>query len=455
MNLFTSNLIGEIAVWAAVLIGAFLVYRIITNAYKVVPPHQAHVVVTRSKGRKLYSSRPGDKSSYFFFGSLQQRSVIPLENIKIEIEDIPLRDKDMAKFYADVRCFLNVQDPVIASERLGKIQGTEDKEGKFQSIEVDIKDLIQAITRNSSMTMDVFSIMKERKDFSSMVEKEINESIDEWGLKLINLEVIHFDDAPAAGGKPASTVISDLEARQAKVINTETRKQVAEEEKQARLVEAVATQESEEQIAKSEQAYRTQQILRDQEVGKRQQESFMSIAEATREANEMTVKASEAMIVGNAMVDKQKQILEAEAKSSARMEAGRGDAEFTKVTGGASADVTRMQAFAEAEGIDKKAEAQKKYNEAGAMAIEIITTAINASKEIEIAKYAQLGTALQHANVNIVSTGEKEMFGIPMGSESGIALGGMFKALKDSGFDVAGVLSGIGETVKEVMAKKK
>lgn len=441
--------------WAAVLLGAFLVYRIFTSAYKVVPPHQAHVVVTRSKGRKLYSSRPGDKSSYFYFGSLQRRSVIPLENIKIEIADIPLRDKDMAKFLADVRCFLNVQDPIIASERLGRIQGDEDRQGKFESIEVDVKDLIQGITRNSSMTMDVFTIMKERKDFSAMVEEEINNSINEWGLKLINLEVIHFDDAPAVGGLSASTVISDLEARQAKVINTETRKQVAEEEKQAKLVEAVAQQESEEQTAKSEQAYRTQQILRDQEVGKRQQESFMAIAEATRLANEMTVKANEALTIGNANVDKQKAILQAEALASARIEAGRGDADFTKLTGGASADVTRMQALAEAEGIDKKAEAQKKYNEAGAMAIEIITSAINASRDIEIAKYAQLGQALQHANVNIVSTGEKEMFGIPMGSESGIALGGMFKALKDSGFDVGGVLSGIGETVKDVMSKDK
>jgi hypothetical protein len=113
-----------------------------------------------------------------------------------------------------------------------------------------------------------------------------------------------------------------------------------------------------------------------------------------------------------------------------------------------------MQALAEAEGIDKKAEAQKKYNEAGAMAIEIITTAINASKDIEIAKYQQLGQALQKANVNIVSTGEKEMFGIPMGAESGIALGGMFKALKDSGFDVGEILSGVSSTVKEVIRKK-
>jgi flotillin len=440
--------------WAVVLLCAFLVYRIITNAYKVVPPHQAHVVVTRSKGRKLYSSRPGDKSSYFYFGSLQQRSVIPLENIKIEIQDIPLRDRDMAKFLADVRCFLNVQDHITASERLGKIQGEEDKQGKFESIEVDIKDLIQAITRNSSMTMDVFSIMKERKEFSSMVEKEINESIDEWGLKLINLEVIHFDDAPSVGGLPASTVISDLEARQAKVINTETRKQVAEEEKQAQLVEAVTKQESEEQKAKSELLYRTEQIRRDQEVGKRLQESAMAVAEATMHANEQAVKAIEALTIGNATVDKQKAILQAEALSEARKEAGRGDAEFTKVTGEASADVTKMQALAEAEGIDKKAEAQKKYNEAGAMAIEIITTAINASKDIEIAKYQQLGQALQKANVNIVSTGEKEMFGIPMGAESGIALGGMFKALKDSGFDVGEILSGVSSTVKEVIRKK-
>jgi hypothetical protein len=46
------------------------------------------------------------------------------------------------------------------------------------------------------------------------------------------------------------------------------------------------------------------------------------------------------------------------------------------------------------------------------------------------------------------------MFGIPMGAESGIALGGMFKALKDSGFDVGEILSGVSSTVKEVIRKK-
>ena len=56
------------------------------------------------------------------------------------------------------------------------------------------------------------------------------------------------------------------------------------------------------------------------------------------------------------------------------------------------------------------------------MAIEIITSAINASKDIEISKYQQLGQALQKANVSVVSTGEREIFGIPMGAEAGTPL---------------------------------
>lgn len=55
----------------------------------------------------------------------------------------------------------------------------------------------------------------------------------------------------------------------------------------------------------------------------------------------------------------------------------------------------------------------------------------------------------------LVSTGEKEAFGIPMGAEAGMSLGGMFKALKDTGFDVEGILKGVGTTLKDMMEKGK
>lgn len=46
---------------------------------------------------------------------------MPLENIKLVISNIPLRDIDMAKFAGDVRCWLNLENPDLAAEKLGRV----------------------------------------------------------------------------------------------------------------------------------------------------------------------------------------------------------------------------------------------------------------------------------------------------------------------------------------------
>jgi len=148
-------------------------------SYVVVPPQEAHVVVSRGKGRKVYSSREGQKSSYWRVPIIQQRAVLPIENIQIQVEDVPLRDKNMAKFLGDVVAWLNIVDPLLASERLGKL------ERGFESIEADVKNVIQAVTRNMSMYWTLIDIMINRKEFSESVEKAINEELDAWGIKLV------------------------------------------------------------------------------------------------------------------------------------------------------------------------------------------------------------------------------------------------------------------------------
>lgn len=92
-----------------VLVGAASVIWLLSRLYMVVPAHQAHVVVTRGSGRKVYCSRPGYKSSYWSIRLFQRRSIIPLEIVKLTIGNIPLRDKNIAKFKCDVVAWLIIE----------------------------------------------------------------------------------------------------------------------------------------------------------------------------------------------------------------------------------------------------------------------------------------------------------------------------------------------------------
>lgn len=415
--------------------------------YVVVPPHEAHVVVTRGKGRRLYTSREeGKKSSYFFIPLIHKRSVLPLRNKQLYIENIPLRDKDLAKFVCDVTCWINIDDPIKAAERIGSQQRLTD----FTGIEDDIKNLVKAVTRNSSMKMDLVSLMSERLEFSKRIATEIEESIPQWGVGLVDLECIHFqDEAPY-------TVVSDLEKRQAAQINSTTRKQVAERNKEAVVVEANAKKVEETTVAETEEAFKKRQMKRDEEVGKAEQGKNMAIAEAERKANEKTVDAERTLTVGKAKYEADAIIEKAQGDAEATRRKGKAEADVTEMKGTADGKVIKVKMTSEAEGIDARAEAQKKYQESGAMAIEVVGKMFDTYRDIQIARFKNLGEALQQADVRVLSTGEGgQILGIPVTAESGIALGGMMQGMKEAGFDVEGLLKGAVETVGSIVEAGK
>jgi flotillin len=431
-------------IYAIIAIIVVIVVAIFSPRYTVVSAHEAHVVVRR-KGRTVYCSREGYASSYWFIPILQRRSILPLENIKIEIEDISLRDIDMAKFLGDVRVWLSIENPDLAAEKLGKVEAEEEKRG-FPAIEADVKDLIEAVTRNSSMKMDVFEIMKNREKFSANVEEQVAPILKgEWGIKIADLEVIHFVDTEGY------TVIKDLEKRQAKVIEAETRKQVAGQEKDATISEAIATQEKESKKAETEELYRKRQIEKDQAIGEAEQAKKMKISEAEVLANEKAIEAKKTLDVGTAEVEKQAAIVKAEGEAQSKMQKAKGDSEYTKLTGFAEADVSKQKLFAEAEGTEKKAVALKNYTDAG-LSLEVI----KANIEIKKAQFNALGEGLKVAKINIVTSGESNILGIPISAETGADLGAMLIALQNQGVNITDLLKTlpISETAKLAIAAK-
>jgi flotillin len=413
-------------------------------SYVVVPPHEAHVVVSRGKGKKVYCSRKDYSSSYWRLPFIQQRAVLPIENIQIKVNDVPLRDRNMAKFLGDVVAWLNILVPELAAERLGKLE-----EG-FRSIEMDIISLIQAVTRNESMYWTIIDIITKRKEFSEGVQKAVNHELEAWGMVLVELEVIHFTDTEGY------TVIKDLEQRQAIVINAETRKQVAEKQKEASIVESSALKETELIKAKNEEEYRTRQIQKDEMLGKHEQGKEMAIAEEAEKANAKKVEAERTITVGKADIVKQATVTEAEGKAQAEMRIGEARAEVTKKTGTAEADVVKAKGFAEAESVDKRAEALKKYNEAG-----ITLELLKALRDVEISRWDNWGKAMQQAEVRVYAGGESgSLLGMPMSPRSGFNLGAFSTVAKDQGLDVQKVLESMAKGILPVadvskLAEKK
>jgi len=419
-----------------VIIAIAVIVILLYFIYTVVKPSEAHVVVTQGKGRKLYTSRPNERSSYWYVPLWMKRTILPLGIVKLQIENISLRDSDMAKFLGDVRVWLNIENPELAAEKLGTGDYT-------QTLTTDVKDLIESITRNESMKMDVISIMRDRAKFSSTVRDEIKPVLlGEWGIKIADLEVIHFKDLDPYH------VIADIEQRQAKVIEAETRKQVADQEKDAVISEQRSLQDRETQKAQAEQAYKSAQLEAEKQIGIADQQRAEEISKATMDANKQAVESRRALDVGTAEVGAQAVVKTAEGAANAVKTKADGDAQAIKLTGFAQADVNQAQLFATAAGTEKQANALKLYNDAG-LSIEII----RATLQSQIAKWAALSDGLKVAKISIVQSGESQIFGIPLSAEVGADIGQMINALQAQGVNVSDLIDKLplGQVAKDAI----
>jgi flotillin len=441
-------MIEEILIVATIVVAIVVFLGLLKAMYVVVPPNEAHVVVTRSKGRKVYCTRAGTGyagSSYWKIPIIQVVVKIPLENMQISIEGIPLRDQNMAKFLGDVVAWLNVTDPLMASERIGQ-------KVNLDEINTDVRNAIQAVTRNESMYSTIIDILKNRKDFSQRVETATNEELKNWGMTVIELEVIHFTDASGY------TVITDLEKRQATQINTETRKIVAGQNKEATIVEVTATKESETAKAQNEQAYRTAQIQKEEMVQRREQEKLKAIAIAQKEANQATVDQEQTYKVGMAGVEKERVIKQAEGEAESQFKKGEAmaridrtkgeyNATVTQAVGTAEANIIFAKGKADAEATNLRADALKKYNDAG-IGLEVI----KATVAIKTVQAEQWAVAMSKAQIKVYSGGDN---GGLLSPATGFGAGSLAEIAKDMGVDVQKIMENIGKGSVPVLDAEK
>jgi flotillin len=424
--------------------------------YVVVKPNQAHVVVTMGKGRKTYHpAKEGSKSAYLYFGFLMQRIIVSLENVKHEINQVELRDRNFAPFKCDITCWFKIENPELAAEKLDV-----DSEGNIMvSIKETLDAQVQGVVRAAAMKQEIVELMEDRKTFGSSVFEEVNGDLDEWGVKLVKLEIIDFSDTDE------SHVINDYEQRREAEISSATRQLVALKEQEASVKEAEAKKISEKARLDSEQEIEMRDVLKLESVGTRKEEAKIKIAAQAERANAKQVEADKTKVVGEATYTAEAQVIVADgqSKSQAKLAEGQKAAKITIATG--EAEAVKLDANAQAEATNKKgtatAEVIRKTGEAEAVATEKKADAqkkfTDASKDIELAKiaadiqktqYTSMANALQKANIQIVGEDMKFM---GFGAKEGAGIGNLVSALqKSSGIDFGKILeTAVGKKSKE------
>lgn len=398
--------------------------------YKIVPANEAHIRIMGNK-KEVFNSREAGKdgqfkSAYWQIPFITKVHKLPLTNLRIDVPDIKLNDENMARFMCDIVCFVNVEDPMKAAERT---QITTASIGYEMDIGVkkmaeDLRAIMEGVGRTVATKQTIIDIYKDRSKLDSAVSAELEKVLKEWGFKLVDLEIKDLKDAPE------STIISDIEAKISAQISADARVKKAQEEQRAILAEADAQKISETRKAEAEEAYRKRQIEKDRQISISQAEADMKTAEQRKLANTKKVEADRVFTVGQADILREKAQKDSEAQRIQLAVVAEGEAEKVKRVGQAEADIIKAKKVAEAEGISKLADAQKKFDEKATN-----ITAIQAIKDVELARAEAYGKALANANISIVGNSSADLVdggivgNVKLGGKEGVAINQFLKGI--------------------------
>lgn len=433
---FTGIIIGGVVGFILIL------FVILSKWYRIVPPSEAHLVVTPTK-RKVCASdeslrKNGGKSTYFRIPSW-----IPFFGRAIRIMDITIKEliingqetyeKDQARYQVNSSTKYRITDVEKAAETF-----TTDDELRTQ-----LEEIVRAAIRAVTVKYNVTEVRANKKRMSEEIEEEIRDDLANWGLKLVNFVLVDFQDTPD------SQVISNISKRREVQIESETRIDNANRIKEAKIKEA-----------ESDQLARDREIERDEAVAKREQGKKIAIAQQEQIVAEEEMKVKRVREVKQKEIEKAQAVITAEAEKEQRMIAAAAEKERLRIVaegykeqmcleGEGNASKQRAEAEAEAAAIEARGLAEAKVKEEMAKSLNMFTTeairALTAEQIVEKDKVvgSALADALKAADLKFINAGKVTSLLELLGTaEGGAHLGAMVDTFqKTSGSDLSDLIN--------------
>lgn len=405
--------LGAIAIIIGVLLFLFMIFA---GLYTIVPADYVDVVIQRKKmityathkeyattGKSAYFHIP---SWFFLFGKGMTVHRIPLKIITIEVPNFLAFDKDRARFVCDIVCYVTVSDPLVAAKRFS---------GNVAVMSEQVSKIVQATTRDVTTKKPIREVINNRDDIISTIKPILADTISHWGLNLTDIELIDFKDPDASKDKIVSHVIEDISQMIEKQINSEMRQKNAEQDKEARMKEAIASEEA-----------TKRELQKDEVIKKRQQEVNMNVAVEEQKAKEKELTVTRTIQVTNAEIEKQKQIVFAEQLKEVEM-----------------INKDKKQLMGQGDRLQKEEQAKgdaAKYREDGlaqADAKEALQKALNkfddkAIRALVAEKIVDMQQAVGVATANALSQADVKAFIGGQGSQQGFDLGQVIASLQVS-----------------------
>lgn len=367
---------------AGLLVGLFIL-AFVSMRYKRCPSNRVLVVFGRVGGGRASKCIHGGGT--FVVPLIQDYAYLSLEPLAIEIPLEGALSQNNIRVNVPATFTVGVStDPVLmnnAAERLLNLP--------IGAVREQAQDIILGQLRLVIATLTIEEINKDREKFMNLINENVAQEINKIGLDLINVNIRDITDESgyiqAIGKRAAAEAIN-----RAKV-------EVAQQEKEGAVGEAIAVRERTVQVA-NEAATAAQ--------GQKNAEQARRVAVSAMEAQAITGEVQAKRDMEIAAAQREAEAVAAKKKAEQEQRVRVADAEATAKTGENTASATVAESNAKL--AEVQAEARRRADVAAAKALEAIAIA---QREQELARLAKENLApqeIEKKRIEIAAEAEAE-----------------------------------------------
>jgi flotillin len=216
------------------LVAVIVAALVISSIFRVVvPSNEVHIVQSSSKSTSYGSNQPKGNTYYNWPSRVPiigvSKTSLPVSIFDVDLKDYEAFDKGRLPFNVDVKAFFRVSDSSAASTRVAS----------FRELCDQLNAVVQGSIRSILAKSEIEEILEGRSTFGDAFTKEVQEQISSWGVVTVkNIELMDIRDTKT------SKSISFIMEKKKSLIETQSRVEVAENQKNAKISEIEAQKET-------------------------------------------------------------------------------------------------------------------------------------------------------------------------------------------------------------------
>ena len=339
----------SLILWPAIVVILIALIAIVLLALfrVVVPTNEVHITQSKKNTTAYGRSLPAGNVYYAWPSFIPIIGItcikLPTSIFDIELKKYNAYDIGRVPFLVDVKAFYQIADPETAAQRVESIA----------ELKQQLADILRGAVRKILASADIEEILQGRGRFGNEFTDEVKAQLIAWGVSTVkNIEFMDIRDIETGNSK----VIHNIMKKKRSLIESESRIEVANNNKLAELSEIEAVQETKLRRQEAEETVGIRAAAKNSAIGIADEQTNQAIKEQAKITAEKQLAVLQVEQEKQAVIDKNVAIISAEKEkemavltAEAELLAKQKDAEGISVIGTAKADAEKAMLMAPVE----------------------------------------------------------------------------------------------------------